>query len=109
MIEVNDPIPRRGNNPTDETRLAKPRDEITVSLPNGKEEKGTAWETTPASIAKSISKSLLERTVISLVDGELWDLTRPLEKTCKLELVDFENIEGESWVGVTEIFHECTG
>lgn len=64
-------------------------------MPNGKEEKGTSWETTPGAIARAISKSLFERTVISLVDGELWDLTRPLEKSCKLELLDFENIEGE--------------
>lgn len=63
-------------------------------LSNGKEEKGTSWETTPGSIARAISKSLFERTVISLVDGELWDLTRPLEKSCKLELLDFEHIEG---------------
>lgn len=63
-------------------------------MPNGKEEKGTSWETTPGAIARGISKSLFERTVISLVDGELWDLTRPLEKSCKLELLDFENIEG---------------
>lgn len=73
---------------------AKPREEITISLPNGKEEKGTSWETTPGSIAKGISKSLFERTVISMVDGELWDLTRPLEKSCKLELLDFEHTEG---------------
>lgn len=82
------------DNRADEVSPAKPREEITVSLPNGKEEKATSWETTPASIAKGISKSLLERTVISRVDGELWDLTRPLEKSCKLELIDFENIEG---------------
>ncbi|KAL6869026.1 threonyl-tRNA synthetase [Amphichorda felina] len=72
---------------------AKPREEITILLSNGKEEKGTSWETTPGSIARAISKSLFERTVISLVDGELWDLTRPLEKSCKLELLDFEHIE----------------
>lgn len=76
------------------TGAAKPREEITISLPNGKEEKGTSWETTPGAIAKGISKSLLERTVISMVDGELWDLTRPLEKSCKLELLDFEHTEG---------------
>jgi len=29
------------------------------------------------------------------VDGELWDLERPLEKSCKLELLDFEHPEGE--------------
>lgn len=63
-------------------------------MPNGKEEKGISWETTPGAIARGISKSLFERTVISMVDGELWDLTRPLEKSCKLELIDFENEEG---------------
>lgn len=73
---------------------AKPREEITVSMPNGKEEKATSWETTPGSIARAISKSLFERTVISMVDGELWDLTRPLEKSCKLEFLDFEHVEG---------------
>ena len=30
-----------------------------------------------------------------MVDGELWDLTRPLEKSCKLELIDFEHTEGK--------------
>ena len=29
------------------------------------------------------------------VDGELWDLERPLEKSCKLELLDFEHPEGK--------------
>ena len=28
------------------------------------------------------------------VDGALWDLERPLEKSCKLELLDFEHPEG---------------
>ena len=28
------------------------------------------------------------------VDGVLWDLERPLEKPCKLELLDFEHPEG---------------
>lgn len=65
-----------------------------MTLPNGSEFKGTSWETTPLAIAKGISKSLVERTVIAQVDGELWDLTRPLEKTCKLELLDFDHTEG---------------
>lgn len=73
---------------------AQPREEITVTMPNGNETKGTSWETTPLAIAKGISKSLVERTVIAQVDGELWDLTRPLEKSCKLELLDFDHTEG---------------
>jgi hypothetical protein len=28
------------------------------------------------------------------VNGELWDLERPLEGSCKLELLDFEHPEG---------------
>lgn len=87
--------PKHGWNYNSLGGVAKPREEITITLPNGKEEKGTSWETTPGGIAKAISKSLLERTVISTVDGELWDLTRPLEKSCKLEFLDFEHTEGQ--------------
>ena len=46
-------------------------------------------------VAKEVSKSLSERIVIAKVDGELWDLDRPLEKACKLELLDFEHPEGK--------------
>ncbi len=56
---------------------------------------GLSYETTPLSIAQSIGKSLAERTVISKVDGELFDLTRPLEKSCSLELLDFESQDGK--------------
>lgn len=45
-------------------------------------------------VAKEISKSLSEKLVIAKVDGELWDLERPLEKSVSLELLDFEHPEG---------------
>jgi hypothetical protein len=61
-------------------------------------------------VAKEVSKSLSERVVIAKVclyywylticsnrrqvNGELWDLERPLEGSCKLELLDFEHPEG---------------
>lgn len=45
-------------------------------------------------IALSISKGLAERIIIAQVDGELWDLDRPLEGSCKLELLDFEHEKG---------------
>lgn len=47
-------------------------------------------------VAKEISKSLPERIVIAKVNGQLWDLERPLEGSCKLELLDFEHEEGGS-------------
>jgi threonyl-tRNA synthetase len=42
-----------------------------------------------------LSKSLFERTVIAEVDDELWDLERPLEKSCKLKFLDFEDPKGK--------------
>jgi threonyl-tRNA synthetase len=94
--------------------LAQPREEITVTMPDGSERKAKSWETSPMDVAKDVSKSLSERIVIAKVcqilrpffkliytsllfkvDGELWDLDRPLEKSCKLELLDFEHPEGK--------------
>ncbi|KAF8884216.1 tars protein [Gymnopilus junonius] len=74
---------------------AQPREEITVTLPDGSERKAKSWETSPMDVAKEVSKSLSERIVIAKVDGVLWDLERPLEKSCKLELLDFEHPEGK--------------
>uniref|UniRef100_A0A0W0FKI7 Probable threonine--tRNA ligase, cytoplasmic n=1 Tax=Moniliophthora roreri TaxID=221103 RepID=A0A0W0FKI7_MONRR len=78
----------------DEAAKSKPREEITITLPDGNEKKGISWETSPMDIAKEISKGLSEKVVIAKVDGELWDLERPLESSCKLELLDFEHPEG---------------
>ncbi|KAL2268110.1 hypothetical protein VTJ83DRAFT_2956 [Remersonia thermophila] len=74
----------------------KPREDIQITLPDGTVKTGKSYETTPAEIAKSISNSLYKRTVVARVDGEtLWDLERPLEKSCKLELLDFNDDQGK--------------
>lgn len=77
--------------------LAKrPRDDITITMPDGSVKPGKAYETTPAEIAKGISNSLFKRTVVARIDGEhLWDLERPLENSCKLELLDFNDDQGK--------------
>ncbi|KAG9307924.1 hypothetical protein JVU11DRAFT_12894 [Chiua virens] len=74
---------------------AQPREEITITLPDGSERKGTSWETSPMDVAKAVSKGLSERAVIAKVDDVLWDLDRPLERSCKLEVLDFEHPEGK--------------
>jgi threonyl-tRNA synthetase len=74
---------------------AKPREKITITFPDGKTTEGTSWQTSPAEIARNLSKSLFERTVIAVVDEELWDLERPLEKSCSLKFLDFEDPEGK--------------
>ncbi|KAK0750449.1 threonyl-tRNA synthetase [Schizothecium vesticola] len=74
----------------------RPREDILITLGDGTIKPGKSYETTPASIAKGISNSLLKRTVIARIDGDqLWDLERPLEKSCKLELLDFNDDQGK--------------
>ncbi|GJJ16106.1 hypothetical protein Clacol_010385 [Clathrus columnatus] len=73
----------------------QPRQEAQVTMPDGSIRKAMTWETSPMDIAKEISKGLAERAVIAKVDGQLWDLERPLEGSCKLEILDFENDEGK--------------
>lgn len=87
----------------------QPRETIQIQMPNGSSKEGKSWETTPAAIAREISKSLFERTVIARIDGELWDLERPLEKSCKLELLDFEHSEGKKvfWHSSAHILGEA--
>ncbi|TEB26828.1 tars protein [Coprinellus micaceus] len=94
----------------DEWAKAQPREEIIVTMPDGSERKATSWETTPMDIAKELSKSLSERVVIAKVDGELYDLDRPLEKNVKLELIDFEHPEGKKvfWHSSAHVLGEAS-
>lgn len=92
---------------------ARPREPITITLSDGSIKQGTSWETTPAEIAKGISKSLLKRTVIARLNddnNQLWDLERPLEKSCKLELLPFEDEEGKKvfWHSSAHILGEAS-
>lgn len=82
----------------DEEIAKQPREPITITMPDGSIKAGTSFETTPADIAKGISNSLFKRTVVARLDGDkeqLWDLERPLERSCKLELLDFEDEQGK--------------
>uniref|UniRef100_A0A8C4IIP2 threonine--tRNA ligase n=1 Tax=Dicentrarchus labrax TaxID=13489 RepID=A0A8C4IIP2_DICLA len=64
---------------------------ITVELPDGRKVAGKAWLTTPYQLACDISQGLADNAVISRVNGELWDLDRPLEQDCSLEILRFDN------------------
>jgi hypothetical protein len=45
-------------------------------------------------VAKKISNSLAEKVIVAKLDGAtLWDLGRPLERSCTLELLDWEEPE----------------
>ncbi|GFV07624.1 threonine--tRNA ligase 1, cytoplasmic [Trichonephila clavipes] len=68
---------------------------IKVTLPDGKEVDGESWRTTPYQVAQGISQGLADNTVIAKVNGELWDLDRPLEASCTLQLLKFDSEEGK--------------
>jgi len=87
----------------------KPREQIKITLPDGKVHVGTSWETTPLEIARGISKSLAERTVIAKVNDELWDLTRPFEGDATLAFLDFTSEEGKKvfWHSSAHILGEA--
>ena len=51
--------------------------------------------TTPAEIAKSIGAGLYKSVCCAKVDGDLCDLRTPLGKDCKVELLTFDNVDGQ--------------
>lgn len=82
----------------DEELAKKPREPIQITMPDGSVKEGTSWETTPGDIARAISNSLYKRTVVARLDGDndkLWDLDRPFEASCRLELLDFTDPTGK--------------
>ena len=95
--------------------LRRSPEDITVTLQDGKTIAGKSWDTSPAEIARNISKSLFEKTVIARLDKgrpeeTLWDLERPLEKSCKLELLPFDDPEGKKvfWHSSAHILGEAS-
>jgi threonyl-tRNA synthetase len=59
---------------------------IQITFPDGAKKSFDAPPTALA-IAQGISPGLAKKSVVARVDGELWDLTRPIERDAKLELV----------------------
>ncbi|XP_042280534.1 threonine--tRNA ligase 1, cytoplasmic-like [Thunnus albacares] len=82
---------------------------ITVELPDGHKVTGKAWVTTPYQLACDISQGLADNAVISRVNGELWDLDRPLEQDCSLEILRFDNEDAQAvyWHSSAHILGEA--
>uniref|UniRef100_A0AAQ6ITW8 threonine--tRNA ligase n=1 Tax=Anabas testudineus TaxID=64144 RepID=A0AAQ6ITW8_ANATE len=74
-----------------EKRCSKERVEasekpLIIQLADGRTVKGKAGVTTPLFVAQ---------TLVSKVNGELWELGRPLEADCELQLLGFDTLEGK--------------
>ncbi len=68
---------------------------LVVTLPDGSTRPGVAGATTPLDVCNAISKSLAKKTLVAKVDGAVWDLARPLEGDCALQLLSFDDAEGK--------------
>ncbi|KRZ91209.1 Threonine--tRNA ligase, cytoplasmic, partial [Trichinella sp. T8] len=88
--------------------LAKKQSEpITVTLPDGKEVEAVSWRTSPLDIMTKLNMG--GRPIVSKVDGVLWDLERPLEKSCNLQFLLFDDDEGKQvfWHSTAHVLGEA--
>eukprot|EP00871_Galdieria_phlegrea_P005862 jgi/Galph1/763/GphlegSOOS_G5533.1 len=69
---------------------------IQVELADGQGRNAIKGKTTPMDIAREISAALANNAIVAVVNGELWDLNRPLEENCTLRICDFNSEEGKS-------------
>jgi threonyl-tRNA synthetase len=65
---------------------------IDITLPDGSHQQVPAG-TTPLDIAKSISPRLADDAVVARINGEFFDLTRPLEADATLQILTSKNPE----------------
>ncbi|XP_077174454.1 threonine--tRNA ligase 1, cytoplasmic-like [Paroedura picta] len=91
------------------SRAASQSRTIQVLLADGKKAEGRSWQTTPHQVAQTVSRALAENVVIAKVNGELWDLDRPLEGDATLELLTFDNEEAQAvyWHSSAHILGEA--
>src|SRR5271154_3041880 len=65
---------------------------LTITLPDGSEKQLPAG-TRPLDVAQSIGQRLADDAVVARVNGQLFDMTRPLEGDAKLEILTSRNPE----------------
>src|SRR3954453_23801449 len=65
---------------------------ITVTLPDGSTQQVPSGST-PLDVAKSISPRLADDAVVARVNGQMFDLTRPLESDASVQILTSKNPE----------------
>lgn len=90
-------------------RAANNSQAIKVTLPDGKVVDAESWKTTPYQVACGISQGLADNTVIAKVNNSVWDLDRPLEDDCSLQLLKFDDEDAQAvyWHSSAHILGEA--
>ncbi|MFM2377332.1 MAG: threonine--tRNA ligase [Bacteroidota bacterium] len=68
--------------------------QISITLPDGSKRQYAAG-VTGAAIARDISEGLLRKAIAAVVDGEIWDLSRSIEKDAAVKFATWEDAEGQ--------------
>ena len=84
-----------------ETNAAVENDEINITFPDGNS-RAYPSGSTGLDVAESIAKSLAKASVAVKIDGNLWDLNRPITKDVKIEIVRNQDDEA-----LELIRHDC--
>ncbi|KAI5191136.1 threonyl-tRNA synthetase [Nematocida sp. AWRm77] len=77
----------------EEEKEKNPKQEISI-VTKDTSTKGKSWETTPFVVSKAHNPEHAS-AVVAKVDGVLWDMHRPLEKSCAVEFLSFADEEGK--------------
>ena len=46
-------------------------------------------------VAKEVDKKLVKAALSASVDGQIWDLTRPLQSDCSIQILTWEDNKGK--------------
>lgn len=81
---------------------------VFITLPDGRQQDYPAG-VTGAEIARGISEGLLRRALAVLVDGEIWELDRPIRKDASVRILTWEDPEGKAafWHSSAHILAEA--
>jgi len=81
---------------------------IKITLPDGAQREYNEGVTS-LEIAQSISTGLAKAVVAAEIDGQVWDLTRPITKDVAFKLLKFEDDNGKKtfWHSSAQIMAEA--
>lgn len=68
---------------------------INITFPDGAVKQFEAG-TSPLAIAKSISEGLAKRILVAQVNGQVWDMTRPIPVDAQLKLLSWDDLDGKA-------------
>uniref|UniRef100_A0A8C6PLH3 threonine--tRNA ligase n=1 Tax=Nothobranchius furzeri TaxID=105023 RepID=A0A8C6PLH3_NOTFU len=79
---------------------------LSIQLADGRTVKGTAGVSTPLGHQCScVCSCRLKGALVSRVNGELWELERPLEADCELQLLGFDTVEGKQVINLISHYY----